>query len=344
MKNLDDSKKILIIKLSSIGDVVMITSCIRELKKHYPNAEIDMIVEEESYPIVKNNPNLSNIFVFRRTKLFRSLFCIKKDLKEIFSLIKNLRKCTYDISFDFQGLLRSVIFLYLVPSKYKIGKNRWLFLSKNILSSSLSSINAIEGYLDLLRSIGLNPKDKKTEIFLSLEDEKFASDFLTKHKILKDDLLIIFNLGTRWQTKTWALENFIELSKMLINVFDAKIILTGSKSEQKLSETLKKQVNKNIYIATGDTTLLQLAGLIKKTKIFITGDTGPMHIAAAMGTKIIALFGPTDPQRTGPYGEQHFVIKKNLQCSPCFKKKCNLLTCMKTITPKEVFKEVEKIL
>lgn len=335
--------RILIIKLSSIGDVTLITPCIRTLKLHYPDANIDMIVEEESYDIVKYNPYLDRILIFRRTELEKKIlkfFCWQKIFYEIFGLIKQLRKYHYDLAFDFQGLLRSVVFLYLAKAKYKIGKGRWLFLSKNIITNPL---NAVEGYLNILKTIGIEATDKKLEIFVSQEDKNFTQKFFFENKIDENDLIVIFNLATRWQSKIWPLQNFIELGQMIINEFFAKIILTGSKKELSISEEFKKQVGEKVYIATGKTNLRELCYLIKKSKIFITSDTGPMHIASATNTKVIALFGPTDPRRTGPIGN-NIVITKNLNCSPCFKRKCKNNICMKSITSNEVIKIIRKIL
>lgn len=341
MNFLSTFNNILIIKLSSIGDVISITPCIYALKKYYPKSYLAMIVEEESYDIVRNNPYLDKIFIFKRTKLTKNLFHFKwnKILKDIISLVKQIREIEFDIAIDFQGLLRSVIFLYLVKAKYKVVKGKWWRIDKNIIPSSTLAVN---GYLEMLKILKIDSSNKKLEVFISAKDEEFASKFFLQNKIEKKDLVVILNPSTRWQSKTWPVCNFIKLAQLLINSLQVKIVLTGSKNEIELSNKIQKAIKGKIYLATGKTTLLQLAALIKRGDIFITADTGPMHIAYAMGTKIIALFGPTDPQRTGPLGEGHIIIRKNLPCSPCFKRRCKTLKCMKAITPEEIMKIIKK--
>jgi lipopolysaccharide heptosyltransferase II len=338
-------KNILLIKLSSIGDVLSTTPCFRALKKHLPQVKLSLIVERESFDLVKNNPYLDKIFIFDRTELsksFCSFFRLRRALVKFFHLIKELKKEEFDLVLDFQGLLRSVFFLYLARAKYKICRGNFLGVDER--TSKTQPLLAVENYLSMLRKLGIKGASPELEIFLGPADRQFAQDFFSRHQISGRDLVIILNPATRWPTKTWPQQNFIELAQRLITHLGAKIILIGSKDELETSLTIQKAIRNNIFLATGKTSLTELAALIKKSELLITGDTGPMHLAAAVKAKTIALFGPTNPQRTGPVNPNATIIQKKFPCLPCYKRKCKTIKCMKAISSEEVLKEAKKML
>jgi lipopolysaccharide heptosyltransferase II len=144
----------------------------------------------------------------------------------------------------------------------------------------------------------------------------------------------------RWETKLWDVQKFARLSDQLIRDYNAQIVFTGQKQDARVITKIISLMNRPAVNATGETTLTELAYLLERAQLIITTDSGPMHIAAAMGTPVVALFGPTAPWRTGPYSKSAEIVRNDLYCSPCFKKKCNHISCMKDISVEDVLKAV----
>jgi 3-deoxy-D-manno-octulosonic-acid transferase/heptosyltransferase-1 len=145
----------------------------------------------------------------------------------------------------------------------------------------------------------------------------------------------------RWKTKLWEPERFAVLADRVTDELSCEVVFTGSNKDRNVIEDISKKMKRRPINLAGRTSLKQLACLFTGCAVLVTTDTGPMHIAAAMGCRVVALFGPTAPWRTGPYGQSHKVIRADLECSPCFKKKCNDMSCMKEITVDRVFEAVK---
>jgi heptosyltransferase-1 len=152
--------------------------------------------------------------------------------------------------------------------------------------------------------------------------------------------LVVINPVARWRTKLWSERNFAELADRVIREKNAVIIFTGSSDDRAVIGRIVSMMKRKAENWAGETNLKELAALASLSTVFITTDTGPMHLAAAAGAKVLALFGPTAPWRTGPYGESHVVVRKGLECSPCFQRKCDDIQCMEAITVEEVFEKI----
>ena len=211
----------------------------------------------------------------------------------------------------------------------------------------IDTIHRIDFYLNIIEKAGLKVEDRYTEFFINHEDENAVVDFLKKNHLREDDFIAVLNPGGNWGPKRWPKEYWGELADMLITTFKAKIILSGSQNDLNLANQIKKIMKEEPVITCGVLNLKQLAALAKRSDLFITGDTGPLHIANAIGAKrIIALFGPTSPSLTGPFPVKNtIVIQKDVNCKiPCYKVNCKDNRCMKAITPKDVLAEAKKIL
>lgn len=211
----------------------------------------------------------------------------------------------------------------------------------------IDTMHRIDFYLNIIEKAGLKVEDRYADFFITHEDEDAVGDFLKKNHIQKDDRVIVLNPGGNWSPKRWPMEYWGELADMLIAAFKAKIILSGSENDLNLANQIKKIMKEEPLIACGVLNLKQLAALAKRSDLFITGDTGPLHIANAIGTKrIIALFGPTSPSLTGPFPVNNtIVIHKGVNCKiPCYQVNCKDNRCMKAITPKDVMTEAQNLL
>ena len=341
--------EILIVKLSSIGDVVHTLPSLDALRGAYPESRITWLVEENAHDIIKGHPCLDEIIVSRRktwTKnLFRTSTCLST-VVEILSFIKKLRSREYDLVLDFQGLFKSGVLTRLSGGKRRVGYNKTRELSYLFLNERVPPYNpdhhAVERYLDLVRYLDDKVNEPKFLIPLHNKDMERVRGFLCDNKIDNDVKIIAVCPGSRWETKLWHQERFGSLCDKIIDKFDAMILFIGDRNDQSMIDAITSKMRRHALNTAGMFNLKELAFLLGSVDLMITTDTGPMHIASAMETPVVAIFGPTAPWRTGPYGNGHTPIKSKVACSPCFKKKCNTKECMAEITVDHVFTSVSE--
>ena len=337
--------KILIIKLSAIGDVVQTLPALEAIKKVYRASEITWVVEEEAAGILEGHPLIHHLVISRRKSWIRMLknpFTFFAGMKRIIEFFHELRGTRYDIAIDFQGLLKSGMLIGLARARRKIGFDRtrefsYLFLNEKLPPYEKEK-HALERYLEVARYLGaVNPSPT-----CELPIEREVSLMKQRIKGVRQDVrpLIVINPVARWRTKLWSEQKFAELADRLIQEKNAVIIFTGSSDDRAVIARIVSMMKQEAENWAGETTLKELAALASLSNLFITTDTGPMHLAAAAGAKVLALFGPTAPWRTGPYGESHIVVRKGLECSPCFQRKCGDVQCMEAITVEEVMRQI----
>ena len=342
---MDGSERILIIKLSSIGDVVHTLPFVEVLKSNYPKLRIDWCVDEEAYPIIEGNPCIDKIIVSKRKAWKEKLLYLirwPEIIKEAYLFLDELRKKEYEIVIDLQGLLKSGLIAGICKGKRKIGLDSsrecgWLFVNE-IVSVNYNQ-HAIDRYLQVANYLGCNLLNWKWRIYISDRDREIV-DHLIEQLNKYNTPIIAINPCARWKTKMWHIEKFSELAKRLIDMGIKPLFLGSIKDKiiiDKMIEEIKGAIN-----LSGMLTLKQLAYLYSKCVTVVTVDTGPMHIAVLAGCKVVSIFGPTDPKRTGPYGEGHDIIRADVPCSPCFKRDCKDMRCMKEINVDMVMNSVLK--
>jgi 3-deoxy-D-manno-octulosonic-acid transferase/heptosyltransferase-1 len=301
-------------------------------------------VEEAAADLVKNHPYLDAVLISRRKSWSKDLLNgqFSRPLKEIRSFMKNLRQRRYDLVIDFHGLFKSSVIVFLSRGKRKLGYNSLQELSGLFLNEKIPedmNKHAVDRYLDLPRYLGAKIESAEFVLPSNRDAETNIQILLDKHN-LEDKKFIAINPVAYWETKLWNNEKFAHLADLINNKLRIKVVFTGSEREP-IEKIASLMTSESINLG-GTTSLLDLAYLYKKAQMVITTDSGPMHLAAAVGTPVIALFGPTDPARTGPYGVNHTIIRAGLSCSPCFLKKCSTKKCMEDITPQQVFAAVER--
>ena len=335
---------ILIVKLSAIGDVIHVLPSLAALRHLYPDAHITWVVEEAAAELVKNHPYLDAVLISRRKSWSKDIQKgkILKPLFDMHSLIKELRRRRYDLVIDFHGLFKSSIIVLLSLGKRKLGYNSLQELSGLFLNEKIPedmNIHAVDRYLDFPRYLGAKIDNVEFILPPNNDAEVKVRLLMSKYK-LDDKKFIAINPVAYWKTKLWDNEKFAHLADLTNNKLKMKIVFTGSEKES--IEGITSRMTTEVINLGGQTSLLDLAYLYKKAQMVITTDSGPMHLAAAVGTPVIALFGPTDPVRTGPYGKEHTIITARLPCSPCFLKKCSTRKCMEDILPEQVFAAIEE--
>ena len=337
---------ILIVKLSAIGDVIHTLPSLAVLRGFYPDAHITWVVEEEAADLVRNHPYLDEVLVSRRKKWSKDFRAgqFRQPLREISSFINTLRQRHYDLVIDFHGLFKSSIIVFLSGGKRKLGYNSLQELSGLFLNEKISedmNKHAVDRYLDFARYLGAKI-DKVQFVLPSNKEKEEKAQILLRKYNLEDKKFIAINPIALWETKLWSNEKFARLADLIYDYLQMKVVFTGS--EKETLGKITSSTNKEIINLGGQTSLPELACLYKQARIVISTDSGPMHLAAAVGTPVIALFGPTDPARTGPYGFGHTIIRTEIPCSPCFLKNCSTKKCMADISPEQVFDIVKKII
>ncbi len=341
---------ILIVKLSAIGDVVHSIPVLEILRENFPSARIDWLIEEEAYGIIHRHTGIDHVYVSRRKSWQRRLLKggeRRAVIREIVRFMREIRSIEYDMVIDLHGLFKSGILTGLARGKRKIGmsgatEGGWLFLNERPIPVDYNQ-HAIDRYLKVPEYLECDLVSWKGDIEICEPDKKFI-DRLFSSNGLSQRPVVAINPMARWDTKLWEPERFALLADRIRNELGCHVLFTGSKEDRAIIEDMSQMMEHCPFNVAGRTSLKELAYLYTRCPVLITTDTGPMHIAAAMGCHVVALFGPTAPWRTGPYGDGHRIIRAGVECSPCFKKKCDHMSCMKKISVDAAFDAVKQIL
>ncbi len=309
--------RILVIKLSSLGDLFHALPAVHCLKQG-TNATIDWVTQTSYVDLVRCFTDVDRVIPFYRQAFFTN----------ISAFLRVLREREYDLIVDFQGLWKSALTACMARGKKRIGPSFHGEGTRLVYSSVAGTRNrtrhAVDEALDVVRHLEL-----------PLIDPAFPVVF--PEQILEEPCprvaLVPFS---RWPSKNWPSSSFLKLGKELREQMNASLFVVGGLDDIPACTVLARQLfAKNI---AGKLTLPELGGFLKNMDIVISNDSGPMHMAAAAGTPVLALFGPTDPVRTGPYGTIHRAMSTNLQCSPCHARKCRFgdASCLSVLTPEMV--------
>lgn len=330
-------KKILIVKPSSLGDVVHSLPFLNSIKSCFPKSEIHWVIAKGLEEILEGHPMIDRLIIIKKD-MWKKISKTGKTIKEVRELVRGLRNENYDLVIDLQGLLRSGIIAMSTRSPLRVGfaearEGSKFFYNKKIAGGT--NLHAVDRYLKIAEALGCNTEN----IIFPFPLIKNNPTEIQKLKNLLDKYAVIVP-GARWETKTWPAENFGELASML----SLKSVVIGSKADIPVAERVVEASGGNAVSVAGKTSLRELIEIMRDARFVISNDSGPMHIAAGFKVPVIAIFGPTSPIRTGPYGEGHIVIKSNAECSPCFKKRCKDLKCMRGITTDIVRESIKNVL
>ncbi|MBF0550260.1 MAG: lipopolysaccharide heptosyltransferase II [Deltaproteobacteria bacterium] len=338
--------KILMVKLSAIGDVVHTMAALTALRSAFPTAKIDWVVEEAAASLVKGHPDINKVMISRRKKWqqdLKTIDGIKTAFPEIRRFVKELRVEHYDYIIDFQWLFKSALVVALARGKCKMGydltqEGSYLFLNRRVTPVSKNN-HAVWRYVHLAGVMaGIDFETPEPE----LPPRDFEAEDLRIRLASAHHPLVAINPMAKWDTKNWLPERFSRLADSLVDRYGAEVMFTGSPEDRAVIDYILDGMHQKAVNLAGATSLADLAEIYRRTDLVISTDTGPMHMAAAVGTPVIALFGPTAPWRTGPYGKRHMVVRTGLNCSPCFKKKCRTQECMTNLDVDMVLKAVDR--
>ncbi len=346
-------QRILVIRLDLIGDLVLSMTVVRALKRSYPGVEIDLLALPVSAKVVIHDPDLTQIItydpnIWRRPK---ALFRVK-NWRNVYNLLCQLRARHYDIAVSVFGPWAGVIAV-VSGAKRRVGfgrENYPSFMTDNVPGRHWSPgdhKHEVDYCLELAKSSGatISPADRTPRLYVDPQARQQLEQLLIQEGIKPEKPLIACHVSSNnGQSKRWPLPYWATLIDKLIREQDAQVILTGTFADLPLIESVLHQMQEQAINLAGKTSLPQLVALLQRANLVISGDSGPMHIAAAVGTPLIAIHGPTDPALSGPVSPTATVLRSGIWCSPCYKARdtadCRFFTtqCMKNILPSQVFK------
>jgi len=346
-----DVRKILVLRVDHIGDVIMSTGIYRHLKKKFPESKVSVLTGIWGKEIIENNPYIDEIIVhncpwWKRIRGEEAGY-LKWLIKELPEVIKKIKKKSFDIGIDLRGDFRHILFfLFLGRVKYKISYNRsgGEYLLERAVDYDIS-MHEIEKNFKLLEEIGIKNlpfPDKQPEIFLREEEKEKVESFLNKNKISEGTLKVVLHAGAGNKLRMWEEENFVHLIKKISEKYNTVFFLIGGSEEKKMYEEIIRKSSGNVYNLAEKLNIRDTAALIEKSSIFIGNDSSMGHLASCFDTPSIILFGPTNPERCKPYNKNLKVIYHKFPCSPCLQIKCKITKskinseCMSKIKVEEV--------
>lgn len=332
--------RILLVKLSSFGDVLHGLPTLEALRDTFPTAHITWLVEAAYAPLLSGHPALDEVWIGPRLR--PAEFFSGSNPAALRRLMQQLRARPFDLVVDVQGLLKSAVWVALARSPRKVGYDKTRELSYLALTERVPPFDpeahAVRRYLNLAHYLGAPPAPPRFHLGLDT-----AVDISALIPATTDRPLVVLHPGARWASKLWPPASWAQLSDWF-HAQGFQVAVTGSTADRELVANITAQCRAPRLNLAGSTSLAQLAAILQKARLAVTTDTGAMHLAAALGTPVAALFGPTAPWRTGPFGDGHQVVRLGLPCSPCFKRQCPAPRCLTNLSPEMVAAACEKIL
>jgi 3-deoxy-D-manno-octulosonic-acid transferase/heptosyltransferase-1 len=338
--------RILIIKLSAIGDVVHSLPVLSALKRLYPNSSIHWLVEEAAAGLLQNHPLLDRVLICRRKSWISGLKQGRVSaLGEFWDFFWLVRAERYDLILDLQNLFKSAFWVAVARGSRKLGFSSTRELAYLPLNEKIGpedfTLHAVDRYLNFVRYLGNYDERLHFPIPVTPTHVERVDQLLSEVGLNGRRVVAVHPMAL-WPTKLWKSQLFSELAGRLAKELGLGVVFTGGVRDWASVEEITARVSPSPVNFCGRLDLLELAALFSRCALVISTDTGPMHLAAAMGTPVVALFGPTAPDRTGPYGPGHVVVRTGVACSPCFKKTCPDPRCMYEITPDQVLQAVKE--
>ncbi|MFH0958475.1 MAG: glycosyltransferase family 9 protein [Pseudomonadota bacterium] len=348
-------KRILVIKQSSLGDVIHALPLVHAIKRHYPSSYVGWVIQKNLKSLLEADPTVDEIITVdipSTSEPYATRATYFLALIETFRTLKNLRKNfvqgPYDVVLDLHASFRSGLFGSMNRSCFRVGfsdakeLNTW-FQTKLVQTPPEKS-HAVDKILNFADLFDIKVEKSDFKLFIGNEAVKEAKTFMDDNLIGPFDRIVYANPASRWATKFWNTRAWADLSDRLISQLSVRVIFGGGESDRSYISEIASSMQNSPIIAAGCLSPIGSAALIKASDIYVGVDSGPMHISSFVGTPVVALFGPTDPAKVGPYGSENFVIRvEELDCLGCRKSECSVRVCMDGISADRVFDEILRI-
>ncbi len=340
-KEVIEKKNILVIKTSALGDVILSIPSLRAIRSAFPKAIIKVLIGQEARQVLKGCPYIDEIIVCDFKARHRSI-------KGLMRLGTALRRSSFDMVIDLQNSRRSHLLSFLTFAPLRCGYDNGKFsilLNKKVKDTG-EHIDPVSHQFKTLALAGVKSNDKRLEIWPQEEEEEWAEKFLHDSWIdIKRQRLVGINpkASKRWISKSWPIEKVAALCDELAGKHNARVIITGTKDDLRTAKEISSMSKSKPIIAIGKTDLLQLAAIVKRCDVFITTDSATMHVASAVKTPFVALFGPTEPERHVSAAGRYTILTSNAKCRPCYKATCARdYVCLKGISVEEVTRSIKE--
>ncbi len=346
-------RRILIVRLSALGDVVCTLPALTSLRKGYPDAHIAWLVEDRSGDLLKDHPLLDELIVFPRSR-WQQTFSQRvghwRTLADCYQFFSGLRSRRFDTAIDFQGNAKSGFLTYVSGARLRVGFDRrnstegnFVFINRRVPIAN-PYIARTQKYLELAHAVGGAP-GRMPAVLATWRDESAKAAAFFRRAALRRPVVVIHPGTSEFGAfKRWPPERFGELARRLARHHKASILITWGPRERTLAAKVAATAGRAATLSMPTRSLRELAELLRRADLFIGADTGPMHIAAAVGVPVVALFGPKDPVLHRPYTQRSRIVRAGVECSPCTKRTCNDVRCMTAITVDMVLAAARELL
>jgi lipopolysaccharide heptosyltransferase II len=333
-------ERILIIKYSALGDILLITPSLKAIREKFKSSKIYCLTSVAGSQILKTCPYIDELVIYDHKHQ-------DKGLKALLNIGAKLRSIGFDKVIDFQNSNRSHVlaFLSLAPDRYGYDNRKLSFFLNKKVKEKKQALDPVEHQSKTLKLLDIEVESKELEVWPTLADKEYVDEMLKSYWLKGSAPLVGIHIGAskKWLTKLWptyAVASLIEL----LSKENIRVILMGLSSDFERGQEILRKSKIEAINACGKTSILQLAELMKRCNCILTNDSLAMHMAAAVKVPFVALFGPTDPTRHMPPAKLFMRIRKELKCSPCYKKKCKDMRCMLDINPREVLAAIKNFL
>ena len=333
-------KNILVVNVNWLGDAIFSTPVFKALKRAHPDAHISCLAVPRVKDVLKNCPFIDDILVYDEKGEHWYPWAKLK-------MILSLRSKKFDVVFLLHRSMTRALLVFMAGIPQRVGydtKKQSRFLTRKI-SLSATELHRSDEYLRMLEGFGVPVNDRVCELDVPSENSLAIEKKLISVGIKQDDKLVVVNTGGNWDLKRWPAEYFSDLTKRLVEDFNVKILIPGGKSDLDLATGIAQRSGVDPCVWAGQTNLNELLALFKRADVVISNDSGPAHVAASVGTDVIAIFGPTRPEITAPRGRGRvMVLHKEIGCNkaPCYHLACSQNDCMRAITVNDVLQAFQK--
>lgn len=339
--SIEGIKKILVRSSNWVGDTVMIIPSLIAIKKAFPHAQITVLATPWVIPLLENHPAVDRIMIMDKGNSFFN------SLKELARIISWLRGERFDLAVLFQNAFEAAFLAYMGKVRYIVGYDtdaRGFFLTHKVIRNrDILSAHQVEYFMGLIEAMGWQVEEREPILYVNDEDIKSTSLMLSSMGIEDNDFIVGINPGAVYgSAKRWPEDRFAVIGDWAARRWDARVVIFGSFSEREIAANVSNLMHTNPANLCGQTTLGQAMALIKRCNLFLTNDSGLMHVAAAFNIPMVAIFGPTDHIVTSPVSKKARIVRHSVDCSPCLKEVCpSDHRCMLSIEPEEVWEKME---
>ena len=315
-----------------LGDAVLCTPALMALRNGVPQAHLTVLAKPRVAELLQQHPAVDDIIVYRSPGAHMGL-------GGKWALARSLRRRRFDMAVLFQNAFEAALIALLagIPNRYGYPTDgRWLLLSHRVPQPKpLRAKHHVEYYLELMQPLGLSVDPTEPALVITADEQRTADELVRSLGIAPDQPVIGLNPGSTYGTaKRWLPDRYAEVASRLGEQYGAHVLIFGTRDEETLGAAIAGMIKAPNTVLSGRTTVRQLMALTKRCQLFLTNDAGPMHIASALGVRVVAVFGPTDPQATSPFGHDHELVRRPVECAPCLLRECPIdHRCMRGILP-----------